>query len=82
MISVIAHGNRCQFNSYENCLYMFGDVFTLELLFFFFKHSKLDKSLETLLFFYLFIIYSCNAKLNFQHNYSSLQCHMILKKLF
>ncbi len=40
MISVIAHGNRCQFNSYENCLYMFGDVFTLELLFLFFLNIQ------------------------------------------
>ncbi len=40
MISVIAHGNRCQFNRYENCLYMFGDVFTLELLLLFFKTFK------------------------------------------
>ncbi len=28
------------------------------------------------------IIYSCEAKLNFQHHYSSLQCHMILQKSF
>ncbi len=27
-------------------------------------------------------IYSCDAKLNFQHHYSSLQCHMILQKSF
>ncbi len=28
------------------------------------------------------VIYSCDAKLNFQHYYSSLQCHMILHKSF
>jgi len=28
------------------------------------------------------LIYSCEAKLNFQHHYSSLQCHMILQKSF
>ncbi len=28
------------------------------------------------------ILYFCNAKLNFQHHYSSLQCHMILQKSF
>jgi len=27
-------------------------------------------------------MYSCDAKLNFQHHYSSLQCHMILQKSF
>ncbi len=31
---------------------------------------------------YFKIIYSCDAKLNFQHHYSSLQCHMILQKSF
>ncbi len=31
---------------------------------------------------YLNIIYSCEAKLNFQHHYSSHQCHMILQKSF
>ncbi len=28
------------------------------------------------------IIYSCDAMLNFQHHYSSLQCHMIPQKSF
>ncbi len=28
------------------------------------------------------VIYSHDAKLNFQHHYSSLQCHMILQKSF
>ncbi len=26
------------------------------------------------------VIYFCDAKLSFHHNYSSLQCHMILQK--
>ncbi len=29
-----------------------------------------------------FKIYSCDANQNFQHHYSSLQCHMILQKSF
>ncbi len=28
------------------------------------------------------VIYFCDAKLYFQHHYSSLQCHMILQKSF
>jgi len=28
------------------------------------------------------LIYFCDAKLNFQHHYSSLQCHMILQNSF
>jgi len=28
------------------------------------------------------VIYSCDAKLNFQHHFSSLQCHIILQKSF
>ncbi len=36
------------------------------------------------IFEYLFsnVIHSCNVKQNFQHHYSSLQCHMILQKSF
>jgi len=33
-------------------------------------------------FNYVTLIYSCDAKLNFQHNYSSLQCHMITQRSF
>ncbi len=28
------------------------------------------------------VIYSCDAKLNIQHHYSSFQCHVILRKSF
>jgi len=31
-----------------------------------------------LLYFFFILIYSCDGKLNLQHHYSSLQCHMIL----
>ncbi len=31
---------------------------------------------------FLNIIYSCEVKLNFQHHYFSLQCHMLLQKSF
>ncbi len=32
--------------------------------------------------YFLNVIYSCDAKLNFPHHYYSLQCHMILQKSF
>ncbi len=42
--------------------------------------------LKTIFFLNIFlnIIYSCDAKLNFQHHYSSLQCHItsFLKNVF
>ncbi len=34
------------------------------------------------LFSILFVIYSCDAELNFLHHYSSLQCHRIVLKSF
>jgi len=38
----------------------------------------------TILYFIIFFMYfiPVMAKLNFQHHYSSLQCHMILQKSF
>ncbi len=52
---------------------------TVIFIWFNFLHFKIT-------IFYLNIIlnaiYSCDAKLNFQHHYSSLQCHMILQKSF
>ncbi len=38
--------------------------------------------LQFLILVFYFKMYSCKAKLNFQHHYSSLQCHMILQKSF
>ncbi len=34
------------------------------------------------IFTYIFFYYFCDAKLNFQHHYSSLQCHMTLQKSY
>jgi len=31
-------------------------------------------------FLFEYLILSCDAELNFQHHYSSLQCHVILQK--
>ncbi len=52
------------------------------------KYSTIEKYYCNLKeqFFYLNIfqnvIYACDAKLNFQHHYSSLQCRMIPQKSF
>ncbi len=54
------------------------------------SHSKSLKRLNILQFqitvfflnIYENVIYSYNAKINFQHLYCSLQCHMILHKSF
>ncbi len=66
-------------SAYEDCIYLIKNT------------VKKQQYCETLLqfkitgFYYnIFsnIVYFCDAKQNFQHHYSCLQCHMILQKSF
>ncbi len=42
----------------------------------------IQKDLFSILIYFEKVIYSCDAKLNFQHHFSSHQCHLILQKSF
>ncbi len=57
---------------HQGCMYLIKVACKIAVILFIIK----------LLYFNIFlnVIYSCDAKLNFQHHYSSLQCHMILQK--
>ncbi len=48
-----------------------------------FKKASYDpfKSIVLNLNIFFYVIYSCDAKLNFQHHYSSLQCHMTVEEI-
>ncbi len=75
----------------------FKGLGSIRLFFFYYAHQGFNSLIKntvilwnillfkiTVFFFkYIFnVIYSCDVKLNFQHHYSSLQCHMILQKSF
>ncbi len=45
-----------------------------------YKNNYYNLNIRFLFEYILNVIYSCDAKLNFQHHYTSLQYHMLLQK--
>jgi len=79
---------------HETYIHYTGQTFGIISVFYVFERSllrsprqKFSKIIEiqiTILNRHIFknVIYSCDAKLNFQHHYSSLQCQVILQKSY
>ncbi len=57
---------------------MFGVGIRLFLLFT--KFALIKIPVKTVKLQNIIAIYACDVKLNFQHHYFSIQCHMILQK--
>ncbi len=76
-----------KFNELFHHIQFFLDVpvyfaIILQILFISSKYAFVTYNFVLISHTFLSVIYSCDAKLNFQHNFSSLQCHVILQKSF